>query len=150
MEKEIRVSSRSAEFNSAEGFYTALYYRGWTKVVVVATVAPPRRWGWRTAKRGKEPWTVRQGFPCSWKRNGETHLLLLETNRIQRQGDWGRNQPRPSSRRKSCCHRCWRDNRLQSVHRHRIWFITNLKHKQTSHCVGGPCTNLCRAKATEV
>ena len=35
------------------------------KVIVkflVATVTPPRRWGWRTAKRGGEPQTVWWGF----------------------------------------------------------------------------------------
>ena len=31
-------------------------------VFVVATAAPPRRWGRKTAERGGEPWTVWQGF----------------------------------------------------------------------------------------
>ena len=63
--------------------------------------------------------------------NGEPHLLLRKTNRIQRLRDGGRNKTMPSMRRRySKSHWSSRDNRLLSVHRDRIRFVPDLENKK--------------------
>ena len=63
----------------------------------------------------------------SRNKNFEPHFLLQKTNRIQRPRGGGRDQTRPSKkRRNSRSHWNIRENRLQSVHKNRVGFIPNL------------------------
>ena len=67
----------------------------------------------------------------SWNRNGELHLLHLETDRIRRLGDRGWDQLRLSSRGRNTRSHCNRRyNRFQPVQGDRVRLISNLEHKR--------------------
>ena len=85
---------------------------------------------------------------CSWNRSLKPNLLQVDRNRRLCDGGWKQTRT-SSSWRNSRSHRNRGENSLQSVHRYRVRFITNLEIKisQTSEV---PCRDLCRADITEV